>query len=265
MKQLFYFFTLLFLALPATAQQEAYRVPTASQVLVKDVPWNSARSIGDAFSQIFKRCDAAKKTDNFSCPNTRKPGKTIKGGCASDPNLNHVLFRFPDNTIFFDAKMSVDADGSDYAKKRDGDGVNQSETSLKIGGKSLDAAKIPFIVVPQNEATATSFKTETGIGLGDIAVVIYKDKIVYAIVADEGPSCRLGEGSMNLHEKLGHHICRNAACSEIRDVSIEKDVLYFVFPNSDIRKTIGLTLANLNQKIEIEGKRLFDKLLRPSH
>ena len=233
--------------------QDDFRVPAASQEATRNVPWNSAVSIGDVFRQTFSKCDAAKKTESFSCPNIRRPRKTIKGGCAADPNLNHALLKFADGTIFFDAKMSVDADGSEYARRRAGDGVNQSETSLKIGGKSMDAAKVPFIVIPQEASSTSSFKSETEVGLGDIAVVIYKDKIVYAIVADEGPSCRIGEGSIRLHEKLGHHICRDAQCLNIRDYSIEKDVLYFIFPNSDIRKINGLTLNNLNQKIEIEG------------
>ena len=38
--------------------------------------------------------------------------------------------------------------------------------------------------------------------MGDMAVVIYKDKLTAAICGDVGPKKKIGEGSIRLHEAL---------------------------------------------------------------
>jgi Fungal chitosanase of glycosyl hydrolase group 75 len=53
---------------------------------------------------------------------------------------------------------------------------------------------VPFVVLPLG-----------GFGqvrVGDIAVVQSKDRTVYALVGDEGPGTKLGEGSIALNAKL---------------------------------------------------------------
>jgi Fungal chitosanase of glycosyl hydrolase group 75 len=58
----------------------------------------------------------------------------------------------------------------------------------------LDSEVVPFIVLPKG-----------GFGkvqVGDIAVVRYKDRLVYAVVGDAGPATKLGEGSIALNAKL---------------------------------------------------------------
>jgi len=58
----------------------------------------------------------------------------------------------------------------------------------------LDAETVPFIVLPKG-----------GFGhvqIGDVAVVRFKDRLVYAVVGDAGPATKLGEGSIALNAKL---------------------------------------------------------------
>jgi Fungal chitosanase of glycosyl hydrolase group 75 len=58
----------------------------------------------------------------------------------------------------------------------------------------LDAETVPFVVLPLG-----------GFGqvrIGDVAVVQSKDRTVYALVGDEGPGTKLGEGSIALNAKL---------------------------------------------------------------
>lgn len=58
----------------------------------------------------------------------------------------------------------------------------------------LDAEMVPFVVLPKG-----------GFGkvqIGDIAIVRFKDRVVYAIVGDAGPATKLGEGSIALNAKL---------------------------------------------------------------
>jgi hypothetical protein len=254
----------LLAALAASISAQDFQTPPSSAGLVKDVPWRTAVRFGDQFRAVYDRCDAAGEQDNFSCPNIARPGKTLKAGCSRDPNRNTAMLRFSNRTIFFDTKMSLDADGSEYSRRHTGNGVDQPQTSLKIKGVSIDSAAVPFIVIPLDTTPAASFRRETGVGLGDLAVVISNGKLSYAIVADEGPSCRIGEGSIRLHENLGHRVCRDAKCLDLRDMSIESDVLYFVFPGTDIRTVPGLTMQTLGQTINSEGKKLFDRLLHPA-
>jgi hypothetical protein len=58
----------------------------------------------------------------------------------------------------------------------------------------LDAEVVPFVVLPKG-----------GFGrvqIGDIAIVRFKDRVVYAVVGDAGPATKLGEGSIALNAKL---------------------------------------------------------------
>jgi hypothetical protein len=58
----------------------------------------------------------------------------------------------------------------------------------------LDSEVVPFVVLPKGGFGK--------VGIGDIAIVQHKDKVVYAIVGDAGPATKLGEGSIALNAKL---------------------------------------------------------------
>ena len=58
----------------------------------------------------------------------------------------------------------------------------------------LDSEVVPFVVLPKG-----------GFGkvqIGDVAVVRFKDRVVYAVVGDAGPATKLGEGSIALNAML---------------------------------------------------------------
>jgi hypothetical protein len=58
----------------------------------------------------------------------------------------------------------------------------------------LDAEVVPFVVLPKG-----------GFGkvqIGDVAIVRFRDRVVYAIVGDAGPATKLGEGSIALNAML---------------------------------------------------------------
>lgn len=240
---------LLALLLPAAAAQP-YAPPDASARLVTGVPFRAAVPVGSQFRARFTECDTRDSCD----------GKKLTFGCSQDPNRNTVLLSLPGNVIFYDAKMGLDADGSPYSKRTPGR-TDQPETSFpyRLSGRpSVDADKVPFIVVPGRGFAALQIQ------MGDIAAVVYKDHLVFALVADEGPPCKLGEGSIQLHELLGHAVCtaRNEAreCTKLRDVGIERNVLYFVFAGSRARIFSGLTPANVNERLATEGAKLMSAL-----
>ena len=92
--------------------------------------------------------------------------------------------------------------------------------------------------------------------LGDVAVVIFCNKIVAAICGDIGPAKKIGEGSIRVHEGLHPPVpdpCKrrdqNGYCQRILNASIPEDVLFFVFPNSAI---LDLAPANAETRINEE-------------
>jgi hypothetical protein len=183
--------------------------------------------------------------------------------CSNDKSHNTALLRLDGDVLFFEAKMGVDADGSPLAKKNAGP-TDLPDTSLRYPlpqKPSIDADKVPFIVIPLG-----GFGASLGVELGDVATVVHDGHAVSAIVADEGPTCKIGEGSIQLHELIDHPVCtaRNDQheCEKIHDSSIETGVMYFIFPGSKRLLYPGLTPDNVNERVNDVAARLFDELRR---
>ena len=247
--------TLLAVAVPAVMAQgpPTFSPPASSVPILKGVPFSSATAAGEQFRRRFSECDTKDTCD----------GKRLTFGCSKDPNRNTALLSFHGNAVFFNGKLGLDADGSPLSKKTQA--TDQPETSFRYpssGRLSVDSDKVPFIVIPGG-----GFGKGLGIELGDIADVVHNNRVVFALVADQGPVCKLGEGSIELHEQLGHKVClaRNSAseCTKLNDVGIERDVLYFIFPKSKARIITGLSPANVKERLSTEGQRLFAALKAP--
>jgi Fungal chitosanase of glycosyl hydrolase group 75 len=173
---------------------------------------------------------------------------------------------------------------SDELSKTHPGETDQPATSLRYGlpgCPSVNADKVPYVVIPGG-----AFAGSLGVELGDVAAVIYKDRVVYAIVADVGPNCKIGEGSIQLHEKLlgaGHGCTKRdelGVCIKPAASGIEKNALYFIFPGSKAKicdgpetKTCnlpkakicnGLTPDNINDRLITEGQALMNAL-KESH
>ncbi len=184
----------------------------------------------------------------------------------NDPSKCKALLKFPnDSAIFWSAKMAIDADGPAAGPGRPNGsqldpGSGQNDTSLHFSnGKGMPSETIPYIVLPGG-----TFRANTGLALGDVAVVIFKDKITAAICADMGPIKKIGEGSIRVHEGVhppAPDPCirdGNGFCKRIHNVSIDEDVLYFVFPGSAFND--GLNIATLEGKIKERAFALYNKL-----
>jgi len=118
---------------------------------------------------------------------------------------------------------------------------------------------MPYIVLPGG-----TFRKNTGLAIGDVAVVIFKDKITAAICGDIGPGKKIGEGSIRLHEALhppAPDPCSlrqpDGSCKRVLNASIEEDVLFFAFPDSSF--SAGLTASNLEALVKERGLALFNK------
>jgi hypothetical protein len=185
----------------------------------------------------------------------------------NDPSKCKALLRFPDNPVFWSSKMAIDADGPAAGPGRlsgsqlDRDS-GQDDTTYHFAGtkKSLPSELIPYIVLPGG-----TFRPNTGIAIGDVAVVIYKDKMTAAICGDIGPKKKIGEGSIRLHEALhppAPDPCSlrqpDGSCKRILNASIEEDVLFFVFPDSAFGDEVNL--QNLEAKVKERAYALYNNL-----
>jgi hypothetical protein len=99
-------------------------------------------------------------------------------------------------TIEESAVTLDDNDGS--GGNPEGDPDHQDETSLRHGGKSLNAQKVPFIVVPP-----AILRGVRPVVLGCQAQVVWKGVKIAAVVGDIGPHTKLGEISVECARRLG--------------------------------------------------------------
>jgi hypothetical protein len=168
--------------------------------------------------------------------------------------------------------MAIDADGpaagpgllsGSKLDPEHGEGQDKTAYRFPNGGAFLSSEVVPYLVVPGGK-----FCDATGLNLGDIALVVFGDKKAGAIVGDVGPSNKIGEGSIRLHELLhppAPDPCirrdANGFCQRIRDASVEEDVLFFVFPGSALAD--GIDQSNAEGRIGAEADRLFSALKAP--
>ena len=219
---------------------DGYAPPPASRRFLENIAFNSANAVGKSYLHKFAIAD-----------HTRYP---------RDPSRCQTLFRFPDGTIYFDSKMAVDTDGSPNAKVIDPNPDDAStQTSFTYPGTRIpfDAEKIPYIALPEfDKVDRLDFLKDMGLELGNLVIAIYRDKIAGALFVDEGPTDKIGEGSVRLHEMLGVNPW-DRRHTKIIDSSISDSVLFFVFP-----KAVGddLTPDNAAEEIQRRAAACFEEL-----
>ncbi len=255
--------TSLMLPVAARAAADApYSAPATDTKALRGVDFARAQLVDPGLTALYGACDVNRE----------------RGGCYSDQAKNTVVLRFPDGTIFFDAKMAIDADGSVLSKRAER--PNQPETSFRYPkaaeaggaaasvsdpyatgpGPSLDSERVPYVVMPLGD-----FRRESGVQLGDLAAVVKDGKVAFAIVGDLGPRTHIGEGSMKLHNELGHAMCTaydaEGNCSAFTDSSIDPPVLYFLFPDTKKLIVEGLSPENINARIDTVGQQVWTAFL----
>ena len=233
-----------------------YQPPAASKLLLDGIPFNDAV---DTAPNAKARYDAFDKTT---------AGK-------NDPSKCKALLKFPDGTIFWSTKMAVDADGAPSAPGRPNGkqldpGSGDDKTTLTFSnGDFLSSESHPYIVLPQGwrsngESNGKPFHPD--LSLGDVAIVIFKNKIAAAVCGDFGPNRKIGEGSIRVHEEFhppAPDPCKSrdnkdGHCLRILNASIDEDVLFFVFPESDFGNT--LTAKTIEPLVNERAFALFNRL-----
>ncbi|MDT4955577.1 MAG: hypothetical protein QOJ02_3715 [Acidobacteriota bacterium] len=133
-----------------------------------------------------------------------------------------AIFKLAGGELYYDSLLDLDTDGSIYAKQ---DPTGDPDTSMhQPDGSPVDSNAVPYFVLP-----GKGFFQDFGINLGDVAAVIYKDKVEFAVFADTGPKIKLGEGSIALHRSLGHETIKHG---KLLNEAIDENVLTIVFPGS---------------------------------
>ena len=105
--------------------------------------------------------------------------------------------------VFFTADMDVDCDGKQTATcSKATDPSFQADTAAQAStGGPLDAAAVPFVVVPL-VSTKWSY-TASGLALGSVVAVIYNGKMEFGVIGDLGPKTIIGESSVAMAKSLG--------------------------------------------------------------
>lgn len=105
--------------------------------------------------------------------------------------------------VFFKADMDIVCDGKEtpQCNKTTDPWFLPMTATTDSKGEYLDAAALPFIVLPM--ASARWNYKNSDLLLGSVAAVIYKGKVQYGIVGDIGPAGIIGEASYAMAVELG--------------------------------------------------------------
>jgi Fungal chitosanase of glycosyl hydrolase group 75 len=157
----------------------------------------------------------------------------------------------PSGQLFFDSELQLDTDG---APELAGDPTHQSDTSLHHKNRQpINANRVPYFVLP----LPTSWPAQFSIRLGDLAAVIFAERIAFAIFADFGPKTKIGEGSVQLFRQLGEERVRPNGT--VRDVGMGPGIITIVFPESGAPADLD-NEADLLTVINSRGAGLFQEL-----
>jgi Fungal chitosanase of glycosyl hydrolase group 75 len=129
------------------------------------------------------------------------------------------------SVFYWDADMDIDCDGKETAIcNKTTDRSFQAQTAVTgSDGKYLDASIAPYIVVP---GVSTRFSyLASGIRKRSAALVLYRDKIVFASVGDVGPDNILGEASYAVAKQLGINPSPSSG-------GVDSGVTYIIFPGA---------------------------------
>jgi Fungal chitosanase of glycosyl hydrolase group 75 len=151
--------------------------------------------------------------------------------------------------LYIKSDMDTDSDGSPRALELDGYGQLETSLSWDNGWQGeneyVNAETISYYVLP------LKFADKTGISchLGDLALLRWQGKEVFAIFADEGPEDKLGEGSILAVESLGENPWNHTKTKIISGIPF--GVEYIIFPESTSSRSIPSSFKDI-QSVGLE-------------
>ncbi|GLY41139.1 hypothetical protein Amsp01_071620 [Amycolatopsis sp. NBRC 101858] len=180
---------------PAASPATTAAAPTAAQLLAKT---NSCKQISNG----------KYKTDE-------------------DVSAKTVAVCDANGAVFWKADMDIDCDGQRSTQcNEDTDCCYQDDTAFhQSDGKPLNAAKLPYIVVPSS-SSIWKYSSSQLKGGGSCAV-IYNGKVEYAVIGDTGPTQIIGEASYATAKDLGIN-------PDPSNGGTDSGVTYICFKNSTV-------------------------------
>jgi hypothetical protein len=129
--------------------------------------------------------------------------------------------------VFWKADMDIDCDGQRTTQCNENtDCCFQDDTAFhQSDGKPLNAAKLPYIVVPSSSSIWKY--ASSGLKGGGSCAVIYNGKVEYAVIGDTGPSQIIGEASYATAKDLGIN-------PDPSNGGTDSGVTYICFKNSTV-------------------------------
>lgn len=138
--------------------------------------------------------------------------------------------------VFWKADMDIDCDGQRSTQcNEDTDCCYQDDTAFhQSDGRPLNAAKLPYIVVPSS-SSIWKYSSSQLKGGGSCAV-IYNGKVEYAVIGDTGPTQIIGEASYATAKDLGIN-------PDPSNGGTDSGVTYICFKNSTVSPIENHTAA----------------------
>jgi hypothetical protein len=137
----------------------------------------------------------------------------VKAGCTKVSKSNYktdddsksaiVSICKAGKSFVWNADMDVDCDGirTSHCNEKT-DCCFQNQTSFTTSkGKSFQSDLTHYYVIPLPSSRFSY--TKNGIKPGSVAAIVYNNKVLYAVFADEGPSNIIGEASYATNRDLG--------------------------------------------------------------
>lgn len=153
----------------------------------------------------------------------------IGGDYAKDVGaISNIPVCQTSNVVWWTADMDIDCDGGRGAICMADPDYLPDTSAVDSSGNPLDASTLPFIVIP---LASTRFRyADYGIRAGQIALVLYGDRMVFGIFGDAGPAAIIGEASFAMAEALG-------IPSSPSTGGVDSGVTYLVFTDAAARVT----------------------------
>ena len=129
--------------------------------------------------------------------------------------------------VFWKADMDIDCDGQRTTQCNENtDCCFQADTAFhQSNGQPLNAAKLPYIVVPSSSGI-WNFES-SGLQGGGSCAVIFNGKVEYAVIGDTGPEQIIGEASYATANDLGIN-------PDPSNGGTDSGVTYICFKNSEV-------------------------------
>lgn len=164
---------------------------------------------------------------------------------------------------FHTSRLDLDTDGkTDSWGKTRAESSHQNQTSLdkrahshKIDKENTDSNVLPYFVLPLKDSKTDSIWVgrDHAIALGDLGVIIGRNRVVFAQFADVGPSGKLGEASIAVHRAFGQDDITGRA--RVLNTDLGGPFVTIVFPG-----TAPPNLRLSPAEIASRGRSLFTRL-----